>query len=180
MVSTTITESSNTNVMIAGAGDFDGDGDADIAILNNAGTFKIWEMEGTTMVDNILVSTGAHPDITPVAVGDLDNDGVPDVILQNKVQNWVKVWTMNSDLTRKSSQKITVDTDPELDIKYIADMDNDGKNDILAHNPYKGYFKVWLMDGLSKLSSTKVYTEVNLDSSVVGTKSVTPQALEEN
>jgi hypothetical protein len=126
-------------------------------------------MEGTTRVDNILVLTGANTNLLPRGVGDMDSDGIPDIVLRNNNSGAVRVWTMNSDFTRKDNLYVTGSSNTNLELRGVVDINGDGSNDILNYNTNTGKLRAWLMDGNLKITeNAEIVQDPDLDWSVRG------------
>lgn len=119
------------------AGDLDGNGFADIivpsyvansfAVLTNAGTISSLTVTGS-------FATGAGP--LAAAVGDLDGDGRLDVVTGNNSASSVSILrntTNGSTVSFAAKTDLGIGTDAIMAVR-IADMDGDGKPDIIAQN----------------------------------------------
>src|SRR5205814_1481867 len=96
--------------VLAGTGDFNGDGKLDFLWFSPlTGTAKIWPMNGTSRlasggqaVDVILGAT-----VNPAAgwaiagVGDMDNDGISDIIWWNQRDGRVNHWLISPAMSIK-------------------------------------------------------------------------------
>ena len=79
--------------------------------------------------------TGGHGP-TGVAVGDLNGDGIPDLVVCNKVENTVAVLLGNGDGTFRAP--VIYDLNPETSAAavVVADFNNDGKLDVAVTFPH--------------------------------------------
>jgi hypothetical protein len=145
---------------IAGVGDMNSDGKPDLIWRNTSGQLYYWLMDGLT-----LSSSGYMYDGNPVAlewqiagVGDMNSDGKSDLIWHNTSTGQVYYWLMDG-LTLSSSGYL-YDGNPvglAWRIAGIADMNADGKPDLIWRNTSTGTLYYWLMDGLILLSSGYMY-----------------------
>ncbi len=97
----------------------------------------------------------------------MDNDGIPDIVLRNNNSGTVRVWTMNSDYTRKGNESVTNSSNTNLELRGVVDINSDGNNDILNYNTNTGKLRAWLMDGnLSITENVEIVQDEDLDWSV--------------
>jgi len=117
------------------AADLDGDGKPDIVLTNSNGTNSVSVFRNTSTIGSLSFSAKMDfPVINgpySVAVGDLDGDGKPDVVIANNGANQVSVY-------RNTSTPGNISFDPRIDLTVgtnpysvaIADLDGDGKADL--------------------------------------------------
>jgi len=140
-------------------GDIDGDGKLDIAVANKSGTVSILLNTSTTG----HISFAPKYDFTPpgipvgVAIGDLDGNGTPDLVItgnENYITGKCYVYTNYSHPgTVGVSLSVTLLTPPlNPSPPSIADIDGDGKPDILFPNLNGGNFSVYLNTGNGYIS----------------------------
>jgi hypothetical protein len=132
-------------------------------------------MEGTERVDNISVLTGANTNLVPRGAGDMDGDGIPDIVLRNNNSGKVRVWTMNADMTRKSNVSVTSSSNTNLELRGVTDINGDGNNDILNYNTNTGKLRAWLMDGQLKITeNAEIVQDTDFEWSTRGGVAVPP------
>ncbi|RCH55293.1 hypothetical protein DJ568_08910 [Mucilaginibacter hurinus] len=124
--------------------DLDGDGKPDIVVVNRASnTVSIFQntYKGGTRTD---LKTGINP--SGVGVADLDNDGKPDIVVANEGSNTISVFRNTSTgpaITSSSfAAKIDFTTGEKPVALVLADIDRDGKIDILSANAGAAGFSV--------------------------------------
>ena len=118
----------------APAPDWGVDGMADIVWRHKDGWLGVWHMNGV----NLLSSTLMNPDMVSdsnwqiVATKDMDGDGRPDLTWQHRTLGLLGIWHMNGSALLNSAllNPSTID-DPRWKIVASADMNGDGKNDLI-------------------------------------------------
>jgi gliding motility-associated-like protein len=125
-------------------GDLDGDGKSDLAITSN-GSNRVSIFRNTSASGSITAAsfaakidliTGASP--IGVAIGDLDGDGKPELAVTNNSGTSISVFrnisTSGSITTGSFATKIDLTTGNFPRSVVIADMDGDGKPELLSTN----------------------------------------------
>ena len=133
-----------TNPFDVEIADIDGDGKPDLAVTNYAGSsISLFRNTSTTgsiamssFAEKVDITTGTYP--YNIAVGDIDNDGKPDVVVTSFDNNLVSVLRNNC-----TPGSITLSSlEPRVDFPagtgpggaIIGDIDGDGKLDIVVNN----------------------------------------------
>jgi len=82
---------------VVGTGDFNRDGNQDLLLQDRqSGTLVYWEMNGTSLVSwSNLSPNSPGAQWRVVGVGDLNNDGFPDVVFQNTFSGQLAYWLLN-------------------------------------------------------------------------------------
>jgi 6-phosphogluconolactonase (cycloisomerase 2 family) len=117
--------------------DVDGDGKPDLVVANlNSGTFSVFRNTSTSgsiaFASKVDFATGTQPQ--SVAIGDVDGDGKPDVVVTNSDANAVSVFR-NTSVSGSITFASTVDfTTPHPFRVAVGDMDGDGKPDLVVSN----------------------------------------------
>lgn len=127
---------------IVGAGDVDGDGKSDLFWRNSeTGNFAYWLMDGATVrwrSPSVAVSLAYQI----AAIGDFTGDGRIDIVWTNGVSDWL--WAS----TGKAFAYSRIGNHPQgWTIVGAADLDIDGKTDLLWRNNSTGGVAYWLMNG---------------------------------
>jgi FG-GAP-like repeat/FG-GAP repeat len=83
--------------------------------------------------------------------GDLNGDGMPDILWRNTSTGQLYAWLMNG-VTQSSGTFLTPSAvaDQNWQVRGIADFDGDGWNDILWHKTSTGQPYVWFMNGVTQ------------------------------
>jgi len=120
--------------------DMNGDGKNDMVVSNN-GSDKISVFKNLSTLGNIKfdsqVSFPATSEPEGLAVGDLNGDGKPDVVVANHYGAVVSVFTNEStEDSIKMSNKVDYTTSSWPTSVAINDLDGDGKPEIVAVNYY--------------------------------------------
>ena len=128
----------------AAMGDMDGDGKLDIVLANvNGNTFSVYRNTSTngsitagSFAPKVDFTTGQSP--MGVAIGDVDGDGRPDVVVPNQSGNTVSVYrntsTSGSITTGSFAAQVDFTTGTGPYAAAVGDVDGDGKSDIVVIN----------------------------------------------
>ncbi len=151
---------------VLGILDLNGDGFSDLIFQNKAGQISRWFLDGTGNQVNFSTGSGLKPgsgyfytgpvgDFRVVAIGDVNGDGIPDLIFQNgagQVSKWILDGTGNpvnfsTGVGLKPGSGYLY-TGPVGDFRVVAmgDVNGDGIPDLVFQNG-AGQVSVWILDG---------------------------------
>jgi hypothetical protein len=101
------------------------------------------------------VANLSNPDTndTTTIKGDFDSDGIPDIVWQKPGTNETKFWFMNTDGTKKSELDLSHSAGVIWRFASMADMNNDGKEDMLWQKEDGSTVFCYYMDGSGGISS---------------------------
>ncbi|MDB6025349.1 MAG: hypothetical protein JWM68_1572 [Verrucomicrobiales bacterium] len=137
--------------------DLDGNGETDLLLRHRSnGQFSAWLMNGTNFSKFQLLGEPISLEWRFVGVNDFDGDGQKDLLLQgtNGVVSVVPVNGTNllsSYVIDPSGVHLTAD----WKLEGVADLNHDGKVDLLARN-VDGTVGIWLLDGTNFLTGTPI------------------------
>jgi hypothetical protein len=146
---------------IAGVGDMNSDGKPDLIWRNTStGTIYYWLMNGLNISTSGYLYDGNSVGLEwqVAGVGDMNADGKPDLIWRNISTGTIYYWLMDG--LNLSSSGYLYGGNPvglEWQVAGIADMNSDGKPDLIWRNISTGTLYYWLMDGLTLSSSGYMY-----------------------
>jgi hypothetical protein len=143
---------------IVGTSDFNGDRKADILWYNTqTGETQIWFMTlqwragRGTVVDENGAPIAIGPPFEVVATSDMDGDGKADIVWYNTQTGETQIWFMNSNQIR--FRQVVADDHgnqifigPPFELAAAADMNVDGKGDLIWYNTQTGEIQIWYMD----------------------------------
>jgi hypothetical protein len=148
-----------SNWTIVGIGDISGDARGDIILRNRTtGAVEGWLMDGAM---RLAVGTiGASSGLVPQYLGDLDGDGLHDIIWRTKA-GAPRLWLLDG-LTRRFDGPIaglTTNVGTAWKIAGTGDIDGNGTSDILWRHT-SGAVVAWMMDGATRTEVATVHAGV--------------------
>lgn len=156
-------------------GDLDGDGKPDM-VSTNFGTNNISVLRNTTpsgsigtvsFASKVDLYTGVGP--AGVAIGDIDGDGKPDIVVANSNSNTISVYRNISVLGSISASSFADREDIYTSAGpwgiVIGDIDGDGKPDIVVSNPGTNTISIYRnKSSLGSITSASFETSVDFSS----------------
>ena len=135
---------------MAASGDFDGDGSRDILFQRSDGELGVWFMSGSVVLSGRALSPSNVADTNWIvrAAGDMNGDGLADIIWQHQVTGNLAVWFMDG-YRLLGGQFLTPDNvwDVNWHIVGTGDINGDGRTDLVWHHQTTGQIGAWLMNG---------------------------------
>jgi hypothetical protein len=134
---------------LVAAADMNGDGEPDLIFENSVtNQISIWFMNpgGTTFSSAPIVAAAASG-WKIAATGDINQDGMTDLLLQNRNTGEVSVWFMNSGGTSYSWAPIVASPAAGWTLVGTSDFNDDGIPDYIFQNRTTGQVSVWYMTG---------------------------------
>jgi Calx-beta domain/Matrixin len=144
---------------VATAFDADGNLTQDIAFYNStSGVVRVMQHDNATLTGQYDITTnlpGAGT-VRVVSASDANNDGDDELVLYNSATGQIQAWnvagaTVAGTINYPNTQ-VTVPAYTLVSTK--TDFNNDGRPDLLWHNPTPtGIFSVWFMNGTARLGT---------------------------
>jgi hypothetical protein len=162
---------------IRAVGDINGDVKPDVIWHNTKnGDLAAWLFDGTSSTGGLYLNPRTDqslpgPDLAwkIVGIGDMDRDGLNDLIWQ-RTNGRIRVWHMNG-LTLRQEVELTanVTSDAQWQIEGVGDMNGDGWADLVMRHHLTGQCVAWHMQDTSVLftsyllnaSGTQVVVDVS-------------------
>lgn len=140
----------DTNWTLGGVGKIDGDNVPDL-IWHNQQTSVVhhWLMngDGTIKSASDVHTTGVSALTWKIAgVGDLDNDGISDILWHNKQTGGMVWWKLDSAGKFVSVKWIINSLATGWEIRAIGNINGDAYADIILHHSTSGYVAFWTLD----------------------------------
>jgi hypothetical protein len=150
----------DTTWKIVAAGDFNGDGKADLLWRNSVGgSVFVQLMNGFTVTGGSVIYTEPDQDWKIVGVGDTDLDGKADIIWRHQAGGGeVFVMRMNG-TTIAAGQFIYSESNTAWSIVKTADLNGDGRTDLVWRNSTTGDVFGQLLNGFTVTGGAVLYSE---------------------
>jgi hypothetical protein len=128
--------------------DFNNDGRLDLLWHHRTGgRIAVWQMNGVQMGSGSLLSWSQVADTnwTPLAVGDLDQNGANDVIWQNHATGALALWRLSGTTVVKDDMLVGRSDSPLWKLRASSDFNRDGQPDFVWQHEGTGQIEIWLM-----------------------------------
>jgi hypothetical protein len=160
-----ITAAVPLNWEIASVGDLNDDDKADLVWRETStGTVGGWLMNGLAVSELGIFTESVPLEWIIAGMGDLDGDDKADIVYRNTNTGDVAASLMNGlDVKVGGSAIITSGVPLEWDIENVADLDGDGKADLVYRNTKTGNAPASLMNGLTVSESGIIASSVPLE-----------------
>ncbi len=111
--------------------DVNGDGDLDLVVDVSSAIEVLLGNGNGTFQRPIVTRIASGAGMGAMAVGDLNQDGIPDVVLQTYNSNTVNLYFGKADGTFRAAQSLNMPGDPPAQAIAIADLNGDGIPDLV-------------------------------------------------
>jgi hypothetical protein len=134
--------------------DFNGDGKSDVLFQHaTTGQLIVWLLDGVTKIGELA----PLPTPTPWRVrgaGDFNGDGMTDLVWQHPSTGQLCAWLMDNAGRRLSVEYLNPSqADPAWRIAGVADINHDGKADLVWEHRVTGALSVWHLDRVTATSA---------------------------
>jgi hypothetical protein len=144
-------------------GDFNGDGKPDIVWRHaTSGDNHLWYLDHVTLTGQAALPPVTDPAWLIVATGDFNADGHTDLIWRNAVTGDNAVWFLQGATLVLNQALFPTVSDLNWQIVAAADINRDGKPDLIWRNRVTGYNAVWFLDGITYVSEALLDPVTNL------------------
>jgi hypothetical protein len=120
------------------------------------GALEVWFLQGSVVTTQLPLSIGQVADLNwrVVGTGDLNGDGMPDIVWQHAFDGWLAVWFMNGNVA-VSTQLLGIErvADVNWAIRAVGDIDGDGRADLIWQHRTTGWLAAWRMNGAQVVST---------------------------
>ncbi|NEO75493.1 Calx-beta domain-containing protein, partial [Moorena sp. SIO4G3] len=138
----------DTGWQIEGSGNFSGGDQHQILWRNqNTGQVGIWQIDGNELVDAAVVTRDDEPVLAPSSTGwqiegvaDFTDDGQEQILWYHSETGQIATWQMSDkklvkgDIITRDGEPLGILSSTGWSIQGVADVDNDGKYDIVWNN----------------------------------------------
>lgn len=141
---------------IVGAADFNADGHTDLLFHHSgAGHIAVWLMNRTTLASGRIVNPSPVGDLDwqIVGAGDMNGDSRPDIVWMNRRTRVIVSWLMNGTDFADAGPFSLSQASGDWELRGLADLNGDGRLDLLWQDVVRDIAAAWLMDRLTFLEA---------------------------
>jgi hypothetical protein len=156
---------------IRAVGDLNGDHHPDLIWQNTAtGLLGVWYLSGYTSIGITFIWGPYETDLNwkIVAAGDMDRDGLVDLVWRHQTSGAMRLWHMNGSV-RWDSMALPTVSDTRWQLAGLADMNGDGWLDLIWRHYGDGNIATWYMRDVQVLNTLWITPRIpDVDWRIVG------------
>ena len=123
-----------------------------------SGSLKSWQLDGSTIVASSTFNTTAPTPVPStlqiVSTGDIDGDGVSDILWRDTATSTMRVWLMANGTQVKDGGNLTISDGTgqaisrgsQWTVSAVGDFDGDSAIDIMWRNTVSGEVSLWFLN----------------------------------
>jgi hypothetical protein len=134
---------------VAATGDFNSDGRPDVVWQNpSTGESQVWLLGGANGASVLGTATLSSGNVWRIAgAGDFNQDGRTDVIWQDPTSGWTQIWLLGGAQGTTMMQAVNLVQANTWRIAAVADLNLDGRLDLVWQDPTSGASQAWFLGG---------------------------------
>ena len=143
---------------VRAAGDMNRDGQVDLLWRHRvSGEIRIWHMIANARWESVTVATVADVNWEIVGLADMNGDGTLDFVWRHATTGKIAAWFMLDAVFQAAAAMLPSElTDNNWKIVGVADMNMDGKPDLVWQNIATGGLGVWFMNGVVMMHGSRL------------------------